>query len=292
MPARNNKCFTIVGLLRALISFARTVHCEQCSSKSQMDATLVLELNSTKPRRGRRIPFGNLRRLRLCIFMKSCGSGRAFIWGVGGRGRGVDGASLCESLFNWIPRKDGKYTHTDGVIFNWNIQQKATFVSRCLPPGLSATSFSAPSAPIDPQVPLTGWWECELWPSFAASHLSVWEWIVRPIKDHLWSRSLAAGGDKREGRGGGARRSGRRCFIISLEKESPARSEQLESLSLAADFTCDFGFSGSFDETRHAVGLLHPDRSHYLLSLANTFFCRVSNFKSSPRPLQPWSAGA
>lgn len=48
MFAHNNKCFTIVGILHALISFGRAVHSER---RSQTDATLVLKLNSTKPRR-------------------------------------------------------------------------------------------------------------------------------------------------------------------------------------------------------------------------------------------------
>lgn len=40
MLAHNNKCFTIVGILHALISFALAVHSKR-RSESQMEATFM-----------------------------------------------------------------------------------------------------------------------------------------------------------------------------------------------------------------------------------------------------------
>lgn len=161
-------------------------------------------------------------------------------------------APFTDSRFNWIPRKIGNICarrlwnnkRTFHFYREWvgeflikrtfnkrqHFERSRSGSGRCLPPGLWASSFSALSAPIDPQVPLTGWWECELWPSLTVSHLSVGEWIVHLIKDHLWSHSLVAHGEKDSGE-----EAAPNATLRLKEREKPCRSNQL---SLAGDFTC------------------------------------------------------
>lgn len=146
-------------------------------------------------------------------------------------------------------------------------------------------------------MPLTGWWECELWPSLTVSHLSVWEWIVHPIKDHLWSRSLETLEERK------AKRTQVKKHQVMLHYDFKKKKKYLTLLScwncsvLRAIPHVQFMWYGFevFDETvtpcdctpwqARASGRRRNQNN--LLSPANTFFCRCVKFQEPRAPTSP-----